>query len=617
MSFTSINNLNGLFKGGYQPFVLQPNLTTSTSVTFKCNIISTINSVTEPITNNITTSGSCTVSTSGNYKLYTFTSGYCTFTTNYSVSAETLVVGGGGNGGSGYNSYYGGSGGGGGGCGIGELYYNSNTTYNITVGNGASRSYRSTLLSGSNSTIIGGSINETAYGGGNGVGSNGTNSSGGSSGGSSGATKSIKPATKGTGQLTYYGNSGGFASSGTTDKNGFCGGGGGGGAGGVGGDAYPNNAGSGGNGGAGITWFVNNTMYGGGGGGGTSYYSTEVSGYGGTAYGGAGKAAYYDFNYNIKNGYDALPNTGGGGGGGVGAESDYASAGGSGVVIIAVIPPLEKYTYYTKNYTYNTDTKLLTISNLVKNKFYNFNITDSNGKLYIVNYKTEEDPRYYAVVYTNFADYYGTKFKNLITGNYVITSSAAITDTINGVSVKAVTNAITLTTPNDYPQINNGVTVCCWTKTNCDLLIIFSYNGAAGDYIRYDIRANNNQSLYIRNTAGVTGGGYKDVGVGGPNFTRNTGGWSFTAFTSNSEGTNIIFYSDLSNGTITSTVATPISSSNYSPLCNFSNLFSPNVRIWTSLGTNVYPYTNLSIYNFPLTLSQIKIVYNKSNNPFP
>ena len=91
-------------------------------------------------------------------------------------------------------------GGGGGGVGVGQLSFQANTVYTVTVGAGGQSS------GGFNSAITGGSISETAFGGG------AAGASGGSSGGGSGLqqTRNTIPATQGSGtNLTYYGGVGG------------------------------------------------------------------------------------------------------------------------------------------------------------------------------------------------------------------------------------------------------------------------------------------------------------------------------------------------------------------------------------------------------------------------
>ena len=84
-----------------------------------------------------------------------------------------MIVGGGGCGGGNNPSYannnVSAAGGGGGGVGIGTINFKKDITYNISIGSGGQfdiTNFRST--NGNDTTIIGGLINETAYGGGGG-----------------------------------------------------------------------------------------------------------------------------------------------------------------------------------------------------------------------------------------------------------------------------------------------------------------------------------------------------------------------------------------------------------------------------------------------------------------
>jgi len=228
-----------------------------------------------------------TVTTSGNYKIHTFTG-----TSNFVVTdaptgaiVEVLLIGGGGGGGTGY-----GGGGGGGG-----YYYNTGlgvtaSTYTVTVGSGGTNSAGALGIgtNGSNTTF---GILATAYGGGGGGDYNasavGTAANGGSGGGGGGLGTST--ANAGT-ALAGQGSSGGIGA-GTGISTAV--GGGGGGAGGAGGAATTV---TGGAGGVGVTnpivgsttgQFVSTSYYfsGGGGGGGSPSGNPGTGGSGG---GGAG-----------------------------------------------------------------------------------------------------------------------------------------------------------------------------------------------------------------------------------------------------------------------------------------------------------------------------------------
>ena len=249
-----------------------------------------------------------TTSSSSGFKYHQFNSSG-TFTVSTSGNIDAILVAGGGGGGGGQQSGNNGTGlhgGGGGGGGVVTLTntFLSSGAYTVVVGDGGG-----TYQNGNNSTFNG----STAIGGGRG-GSEGSGKANGASGGSGGGG-------------TYNGTGGsGTSGQGNDGGNGAPGGsyatGGGGGAGAAGQDA-PNNT-TGGNGGNGYTW-LNGTTYAGGGGGCISVVGTPggTHGSGGTGGGGAGAAS---------GGTSGTQNTGGGGGG-----SDRPANGGSGgkgVVII-------------------------------------------------------------------------------------------------------------------------------------------------------------------------------------------------------------------------------------------------------------------------------------------
>ena len=242
---------------------------------------------------------------------------------NVNVNCQVLLVAGGGGGGS-HISTNGAGGGGAGGVGYGNITFSNSTTYSITIGGGGSSSVNTRGGTGGPSTIIGGTINETANGGGGGGGyNNGTASyaggvpggCGGGAGYSNAALRGGGVASLGSGSLSYFGRDGG--------SNGYpagTGGGGGGGAGGTGFQASGNAAGAGG---SGITWTLGGTTYGTYGGGGGAGGGTAASG--GSGIGGTGTTN--------ANGNPGTTNTGSGGGGcGSGKTS---GAGGSGVCVIA------------------------------------------------------------------------------------------------------------------------------------------------------------------------------------------------------------------------------------------------------------------------------------------
>lgn len=266
------------------------------------------------------------------YDIYTLT-GNGTLTVSFTMSnAPVLLVAGGGGGGGAYSGGEAGGGGGGGGVSIGSLTFVENVGYNIAIGNGGSGGSGGVTVAatnGGNSSIIGGTINEVAFGGGSGGSANepfAPGGNGGSGGGSCGGWNKgsfIGTSTKGSGTLTRYGNNGG---AGVWNDGG---GGGGGGADSVGGNGSVANGGNGGNG---YIWSVNSVRYGGGGGGGSRGVAT--AGLGGSGGGGRGGQSASIL---------AAPgtvNTGGGGGGAWGGTSTTyynGTTGGSGVVIVAIL----------------------------------------------------------------------------------------------------------------------------------------------------------------------------------------------------------------------------------------------------------------------------------------
>jgi len=276
-----------------------------------------------------------TITTSGDFKIHTFTGDGCFAVSTIGAGAsggpsnvDYLVVAGGGGGGS---ACSGGGGGAGGhrtsypspGCNAGSFPITV-TTFPITVGGGGSVSN-----SGSNSVFS----TITSNGGGEGgEGSPGVGVSGGSGGGGgfggpraggSGNTPPVSPSQGNNGGSGY------FAQPGTGCTARYRGGGGGGIAA-VGGNAGEPSGGPGGNGAANSINGSPVTRAGGGGGGaGKNPGSPTASGgSGGTGGGGNGAPT-------CANATTGTVNTGGGGGGsGYGGSARAAAAGGSGIVII-------------------------------------------------------------------------------------------------------------------------------------------------------------------------------------------------------------------------------------------------------------------------------------------
>jgi hypothetical protein len=253
-----------------------------------------------------------TITTSGSYKIHTFTTvGTTTFTlTNPdSITAEVLVVAGGGGGG-----YDDGGGGGAGGVIYRQSFTITSGSYTITLGNGGTSG---TLGvdggNGGNTTFS----SLTAIGGGGGATSNGNGKNGGSGGGVGWGAS-----TPGTG-TAGQGNAGG---GGTSEPN-YCAGGGGG-AGGVGGTGAGITPG---NGGIGVSHTIAGTTYNVGGGGGGGLAGQNSSGTNSTASFGGGNGA----GKGSAAPGSGSPNTGGGGGGGNNQQATNGGTGGSGIVIIA------------------------------------------------------------------------------------------------------------------------------------------------------------------------------------------------------------------------------------------------------------------------------------------
>ena len=293
-----------------------------------------------------------TVTTSGDYKIHTFTSDAnfvvsCAGNASGSDKVSYMVIAGGGAGSSGLGSNAGGGGGAGGfreGKCSSDPYTDSPldagaglsvpaATYPITVGGGgaAQPSSGGRGAQGSTSTF---STISSAGGGAGGAGSSTPGPKDGGNGGSGGGKAGSD--VPGNNQVAGTGNTppvsppqgqpggGGTSTPGTSgDKEGF-GGGGATEAGQVGESA----AGQSGRGGAGATTSINGTptQRAGGGAGGAG-----AGGSSGTASGGGGTGS---FGSSVNNGNAGTANTGGGGGGGANGAPSNGNAGGSGIVII-------------------------------------------------------------------------------------------------------------------------------------------------------------------------------------------------------------------------------------------------------------------------------------------
>ena len=258
-----------------------------------------------------------TITSTGDYRVHTFTSASTNFAvpSGFSASAEYVIVAGGGSGGNNQaGSYENGGGGGAGGMISGNTSISAQT-YTIQVGAGGAIPSGNGQTKGGNSSAFG----VTATGGGGG---STRDSQANLNGGSGGGAVNWNPhTTRGTG-IAGQGNNGGTAGQYGHTNGGSAGGGG---KGAVGGSISVNNSSTGANGGAGGSTSIRGSSetFAGGGGGGGGTGGSGGSGGGGTA-GSAGS----------QNGSNGGTNTGGGGGGNFAGSGATAGNGGSGIVII-------------------------------------------------------------------------------------------------------------------------------------------------------------------------------------------------------------------------------------------------------------------------------------------
>ena len=262
-----------------------------------------------------------TITTSGGFRIHTFTSSGTFVNTIANNSVQYLVIGGGASGGNAENFSVSGSGGGGaggyrssvtgessgGGASAESAQTLSASSFSVTVGGGgSSQTSHANGNNGSNS-VFAGSSTITSLGGGAGGGASNNGSSGGSGGGG-GDSSNGGAGTSGQGFAGANFHSGGENI-----------GGGGGGAG-----AAATNA----NGGVGVSSSINGSATFRGGGGGGAGRNNSNGGSGGNGGGGAGT------NHGGNTGTAGTANTGGGGGGTGAANGGTSGAGGSGIVIL-------------------------------------------------------------------------------------------------------------------------------------------------------------------------------------------------------------------------------------------------------------------------------------------
>jgi len=279
-----------------------------------------------------------TITTSGSYRIHTFTSSGTFTNTISNLSVEYVVVAGGGGGGGSYYSGGGGAGGyrssvsgestGGGGTLESALTLSTgNKTVTVGAGGGGGDGNNNGISNGSNSVFD----TITSTGGGRGAAGHGTGVAGGCGGAGSGNTANGGgPGGSGTTGQGYNG--------GSADTTGNYYSGGGGGAGSAGGHSAPQNGNS--NGGAGVQTSINGTAtyYAAGGGGhslssGTAGYTNRKNGVGGCGT----EVSTTTANTSLS---DAVVNTGSGGGGMDRRMPSYSRAGNgsSGIVIIRYQP---------------------------------------------------------------------------------------------------------------------------------------------------------------------------------------------------------------------------------------------------------------------------------------
>ena len=264
--------------------------------------------------------------TESEYEVYKDNAWFILDSSNYTYTADFLVIAGGGGGSGASLAGGGGAGGyrtsagtsGGGASAESALTFVGGTTYTITVGAGGSGGANGS--NGGDSSISGSGLTTiTSIGGGSGS-NNGTAGASGGSGGGSGRD-SVNTGGAGTAGQGFAGGNGGGSSNASAAS-------GGGGAGAVGASAsFPW---LGGDGGVGVASTITGTsVYRAGGGGGAAYASLgRDGGTGGNGGGGNGSGN------SATSATAGTANTGGGGGGGMSNSS--GKAGGSGVVILRV-----------------------------------------------------------------------------------------------------------------------------------------------------------------------------------------------------------------------------------------------------------------------------------------
>ena len=307
------------------PAAVYNNVTSGNAVTIKVTNSDGIDSGTVNTTAISYPTGG-TITTSGDYRIHTFTSSGSFVNAISGLDVEYLIVAGGASaGGSGSGSSTGG-GGGAGGMLTGSMSNVSVATHSVTVGAGGSGNTDFRGTNGGDSTFN----SVTATGGGAGGRNNHNNDSNGGSGGSGGGGGAVyggttySPGPVGGSGTSGQGNDGGDGYN-SGDLAGQRGGGGGG-KGAAGQDSPSINTGGNGGNGSASSITGSSVTYAGGGGGGT--WTSGGNSSGGSGGGGAGS---------VNTGTAGTANTGGGGGGSGGgspsASRDGAN-GGSGIVVV-------------------------------------------------------------------------------------------------------------------------------------------------------------------------------------------------------------------------------------------------------------------------------------------
>jgi len=508
-----------------------------------------------------------------NYNLKNYFSPNTTFGVNDGTG--NFYIGGGGGGGGNQISALnisGGKGGGGNGRDAGGGGTAASGIANTGSGGGGGEGNTNTSGSGGSGIIIirfknYHSINEIAYGGGNGsVTTGGNGGSGGGGGGYIGAhyggnaTKGISLSTGLFTTMSYFGNQGGYSA---WTGNGA----GGGGALNMGANSLGNNNVSGG---SGYLCPIDNNYYGGGGGAGGGYGTG--GGAGGTGGGATGGNSYGGV------GANALNNTGGGGGGGA-SQWCAGGSGGSGIIII-------KFSLYDSNSYINNTFSLSELINLNNSTIINPSVWYKFNNNLNIGYDTMN--------------------------NYNLTNNGSVTlntnNFINGTaSVSFNGSSQYLSTPNFY-NINRGsFSISFWYYSTISTIANITLVCSIGQILTGQIT--NNNYLQFGNFNGRWGIGNVFNSATPQVEDQNT--WNHIVYTFNSVSKVENIYK---NGVLYHTVTTMTTNWN---LPNFvfelgRRTLTDNRYYWTGL------INDFRVYNITLTSNQVSTLFLiKNDNSFP